>query len=139
VRGIYALSVALAVFFLLVLLMASAFSTFRTVHAMVSSYYSAQKKAYLRHDIEYTFRQALYYANECYVDSGFSDPSCYARYLSLWSSAWAREGVTIALSSVVPRIDGNYLVAETNAPIMYTGAAEGRIPAGYGVSTWIGG
>jgi len=140
VRGIYAFSTALAIAVIFVL----AFRVWRSESLLSSralaDYISAQRHAFLRHDLEYTFRQALYFGNECYVASGFTDISCYSRYLSAWASGWAREGIIISGDfNVIPSIDGNILSSSLPSAMRYSGYISGSIPAGFGVILRIGG
>jgi len=140
VRGVYAFSTALAI----ILVFAIAFRVWQSESLLssraVAQYLSAQHRAFLRHDLEYTLRQALYFGNECYVESGFADPSCYSRYLSAWVSDWALEGVTISGDfNVIPVVDGKLLSSSISGVIHYSGYVSGSIPAGLEVISRIGG
>ena len=139
-RGIYAFSAALSVVLLFLLAFRSWYAESSFSSDAVARYLSGQHRAFLRHDLEYTLRQALYFGNECYVESGFTDTSCYSRYLSAWASGWAREGVNISGDlNVLPAVDGNLLSSALNDDISYSGAISGKIPAGFGVVSRIGG
>lgn len=139
-RGVYAFSVAIALVLLFLLAFRAWYSESTFASSAVTSYVSAQHAAFLRHDLEYTLRQALYFGSECYVASGFTDLSCYQRYLSAWAEGWAREGVRISGEfNVSPFVDGNLLSSTLSAALRYSGPISGSIPAGFGVISRIGG
>ncbi|NPA76874.1 MAG: hypothetical protein GXN93_03935 [Candidatus Diapherotrites archaeon] len=140
-RGIYALSAALAIAILFVVGLRVWYSESALTSSAVAAYARGQHEAFLRHDVEYTFRQALAFANACYIASGLSDLSCYSHYLAAWSSAWAKDGIYVNfdLNAIQPVVDGNYVFAVPTSPIKYRGAVSGTIPPGVGVRSWIGG
>ncbi len=138
-RGIYALSLALALSLVFALALRTWYSESLFSSRAVAEYIYAQRSAFLRHDLEYTLRQALYYANVCYARSAFTDPSCYTQYLAAWARDWAEEGVLVSVPDVLPFLDGNALIATLSKPIIYSGEVNGQIPAGLEVVLRTGG
>lgn len=138
-RGIYAFSLALAIVLIFVLAFRAWYSDSIFSSHAISNYISAQRAAFLRHDVEYTLRQAIAFANECYIASGLSDQSCYSRYLTAWADGWAKDGIVFADLNVVPTVEGNLLASTLSENLRYSGIISGKIPAGFGVVSRIGG
>jgi len=135
VRGVFALTLVIAVV-LVILSLSSQYFSISILNRAFSDYRRAMYQSYLAHDVEYSLYRLMSSVRDLCAASG--DPSecstiastSYASFVS----AWAANGITISGGglSVLALPDGVDVRLVTDL-VWSVRDYSGRIPAGYGV------